>query len=77
VVALFCGTLVGGYMDDIKERYIKMCLASGQKDYDYDELCEMSTRDLRDLADKYSPKVNRLLALNGELIYVIISKKTA
>lgn len=64
-------------MDDIKERYITMCLSSGQKDYDYDELSEMSTRDLRDLADKYSPTIIRRLAVNGELVYITIPKKVA
>lgn len=77
MVALFCGTLVGGNMDDIKTRYISMCLTSGHSQYDYDELCEMSTRELRDLADKYSPTVIRRLAVNGELVYVTMPKKAA
>lgn len=72
-----CGAFVGGFMDEIKMRYISMCLTSGQKDYDYEELLELSTKELRDLADKYNPKVIKQIQSSGEFKYVVIPKKVA
>ena len=63
-------------MDDIKARYVKMCLASGQKDYDLEELSELSTKELRDLADKYNPKVIKQNPIQ-DTSYIIIPKKIA
>lgn len=52
-------------MNDIRIKYIALCMSSKQTEYTYEELQQLTTKELRDVVDKYNPRFVKQVQLTA------------